>query len=76
MYSFEAAYLKKRRVPLHEAVGELAAEPVYPYPPGIPLLVEGEKILKEMVELLEQAARQQMSVQGVTDGFINVLVTE
>lgn len=76
MYSYEAAYLEKRRVPLHKAVGELAAEPVYPYPPGVPLLVEGEKISKEMVELLEMAACQQISVHGVTDGFINVLVTE
>lgn len=76
MYSYEAAYLEKRRVPLHKAVGELAAELVYPYPPGVPLLVEGEKISKEMVELLEMAACQQISVHGVTDGFINVLVTE
>jgi len=76
MYSFEAAYLKKRRVPLREAAGELAAEPVYLYPPGIPLLVEGEKISKEMAGLLERAACQQISVHGVADGFINVLVTE
>lgn len=76
MYSFEAAYLTKRRVPLHEAVGELAAEPIYPYPPGIPLLVEGERISKEMAELLERAASQQIPVHGVTDGFINVLVKE
>lgn len=76
MYSFEAAYVKKRRVPLREAAGELAAEPVYPYPPGIPLLVEGERISREMVEQLELAASQHISVYGVTDGFINVLVAE
>lgn len=76
MYSFEAAYLQKRQVPLHEAAGELAAEPVYPYPPGVPLLVEGEQISQEMVELLERAARQQISIHGVADGFINVLVSE
>ncbi len=74
VYSFEAAYYPKRRVSLAEAAGELAAEPVYPYPPGIPLLVEGERISQEMVELLERAVRQQISVHGVTDGFINILV--
>lgn len=74
VYSFEAAYYPKRRVSLAEAAGELAAEPVYPYPPGIPLLVEGERISQEMVELLEWAVRQQISVHGVTDGFINILV--
>lgn len=74
VYSFEAAYYPKRRVSLAEAAGELAAEPVYPYPPGIPLLVECERISQEMVELLERAVRQQISVHGVTDGFINILV--
>lgn len=74
VYSCEAAYLPKRRVPLAEAAGELAAEPVYPYPPGIPLLVEGERISQEMVEQLKRAVRQQISVHGVTDGFINILV--
>jgi len=31
-------------VPLAEAVGRIAAEPLCPYPPGIPLLVPGERI--------------------------------
>ena len=31
-------------VPLADAVGRVAAEPLCPYPPGIPLLVPGERI--------------------------------
>jgi lysine decarboxylase len=31
-------------VPLAEAAGRLAAEPLCPYPPGIPLLIPGERI--------------------------------
>jgi lysine decarboxylase len=31
-------------LPLPEAVGRVAAEPVCPYPPGIPLLIPGERI--------------------------------
>ncbi|MEB3156123.1 MAG: lysine decarboxylase [Cyanobacteriota bacterium] len=31
-------------VPLADAVGRIAAEPLVPYPPGIPLLVPGERI--------------------------------
>jgi lysine decarboxylase len=34
----------RRAVPLEEADGELAAEPLCPYPPGIPLLIPGERI--------------------------------
>ena len=31
-------------VPLAQAVGRIAAEPLCPYPPGIPLLIPGERI--------------------------------
>ena len=31
-------------VPLSEAEGGIAAEPICPYPPGIPLLVPGERL--------------------------------
>jgi len=31
-------------VPLECCVGRIAAEPLCPYPPGIPLLVPGERI--------------------------------
>ncbi|MFM2122917.1 MAG: hypothetical protein RLZZ589_1354, partial [Cyanobacteriota bacterium] len=34
----------RRTVPLEQAAGELAAEPLCPYPPGIPLLIPGERI--------------------------------
>ncbi len=33
-----------RSLPLAAAVGHLAAEPLCPYPPGIPLLIPGERI--------------------------------
>ena len=34
----------KREVHLSDAIGEIAAEMVVPYPPGIPLLLPGEMI--------------------------------
>jgi lysine decarboxylase len=40
----EAWRAPRRRLPLGEAVGCWAAEPLCPYPPGIPLLVPGERI--------------------------------
>lgn len=35
---------RSRAVPLPAAIGHLAAEVVTPYPPGVPLLVPGERI--------------------------------
>jgi lysine decarboxylase len=45
-------------VPLAAAAGRIAAEPICPYPPGIPLLIPGERIDgPRAVWLVEQARR-------------------
>ncbi len=40
----EAWRAEAEAVPLEQCVGRIAAEPLCPYPPGIPLLVPGERI--------------------------------
>ena len=39
-------------VPLEQAAGRIAAEPLCPYPPGIPLLIPGERIDRSRAEWL------------------------
>ncbi|MCP9915890.1 aminotransferase class I/II-fold pyridoxal phosphate-dependent enzyme [Cyanobium sp. ATX 6F1] len=41
-------------VPLAQAAGRLAAEPLCPYPPGIPLLIPGERIDAERADWLRR----------------------
>lgn len=43
-----------RTLPLEQAAGAIAAEPICPYPPGIPLLVPGERIDPERLRWLIQ----------------------
>lgn len=43
-----------RALPLAAAVGRIAAEPLVPYPPGIPLLVPGERIDGPRARWLEE----------------------
>lgn len=50
-------------VPLREAVGNIAAEPVIPYPPGIPLLLRGEEITKTYITIIEQFIQQGVAFQ-------------
>ncbi|MEB3353816.1 MAG: lysine decarboxylase [Cyanobacteriota bacterium] len=45
-------------VPLAAAAGAFAAEPLCPYPPGIPLLVPGERIDRERAAWLVEQARE------------------
>ncbi len=47
-----------RSLPLARAAGELAAEPLCPYPPGIPLLVPGERIDAGRANWLAAEARR------------------
>ncbi len=46
----EAYFGKKQQVELKDAIGKLAAAPIIPYPPGIPLIVPGEEFTKEIYD--------------------------
>lgn len=59
-----------QRVPLAAAVGRIAAEPLVPYPPGIPLLVPGERIDAERASWLE---RQRHLWPGQITDTVNVV---
>ncbi len=63
----EALFGRTRRVPLSEAVGEVSAEQICPYPPGIPLLVPGELISKDVVSYLAALAKSGVRINGQAD---------
>jgi len=52
-----AYFAHRRRLPLHEAIGEVSTEQFCPYPPGVPLLAPGERVTEEVVEAIEVAGR-------------------
>ncbi|MBD3878400.1 MAG: aminotransferase class I/II-fold pyridoxal phosphate-dependent enzyme [Quinella sp. 1Q5] len=51
----ETFYLPAEVVAFNEAVGRVCAEEVTFYPPGIPLLMPGEEISAQVVEMIRQA---------------------
>jgi len=55
---------RTKRVPLRKAIGHISAQPLTPYPPGIPVLIPGERITKEIVEYLEELTEQAVRVSG------------
>jgi ornithine decarboxylase len=55
---------KGKRVPLHRAVGQISAQTLTPYPPGIPVLIPGERITQEIVDYLADLARKDIRVVG------------
>jgi arginine decarboxylase len=50
----DAFYAHTEHVPLAEACNRVAAEVVTPYPPGMPVLVPGERVTADIIEFLER----------------------
>jgi arginine decarboxylase len=48
----EAFFSRYTDVPAREAVGRIAAEMITPYPPGIPVVLPGERINSDLVDYL------------------------
>ena len=69
----EAYFAPSRAVPLVHAVGEVAAEAVIPYPPGIPVLTPGEIISAAKVDCLREGIAAGMHVRGAADVSLQTL---
>jgi arginine/lysine/ornithine decarboxylase len=69
----EAFFAESRVVPLPEAWGEISAELVIPYPPGIPVLAPGEVITDEKIAYLREGARHGMYVSGPVDPSLTTI---
>lgn len=69
----DAFYAPTRDVSLEEAEGEISAEAVMAYPPGIPLVCPGEKITAEVIEYLCLLKRENAQLEGAADSEVNYL---
>lgn len=63
----DAFFAPSRAVPLEESVGEIAAELVIPYPPGIPILAPGDVISADKVAYLAEGTARGMYLSGPHD---------
>ncbi|MCM1541559.1 MAG: aminotransferase class I/II-fold pyridoxal phosphate-dependent enzyme [Blautia sp.] len=56
---------KKRYIELQDSVGHCVGEFVNLYPPGIPLLVPGERITAQLLENIRRYLKKGLNVQGL-----------
>lgn len=62
------AFLSKTKViEFNESVGSICAEMIMAYPPGIPVIYQGELITEEIVKYINQLKRSGLDVQGTQD---------
>lgn len=56
-----------------QAVGSISLEYAYLYPPGCPLLVPGERVLQETVDMLQWYRREGFDIEGLEkEDFVTV----
>lgn len=63
----EAFYADKRSVLIEQCAGEICAESVMCYPPGIPILAPGERITEEILEYIRYMKEKGGSLTGPED---------
>ncbi len=62
-----AYYGESRVVNLDEAEGEISAEMIMAYPPGIPIVCPGERITKEIIDYVNVLRNEDAILQGTED---------
>jgi arginine decarboxylase len=67
----DAFYSETKLVPLAEAAGEISAESIMAYPPGIPLICPGEIITQSVIDYVNILKQEQADLQGTEDKRIN-----
>ncbi len=70
----EAYFSKKRRVAWSDCRGLISAEMIAPYPPGIPLIYNGERMSDEVWEFLDEFRARKGHLQGPSDPTLSTVL--
>ena len=62
----EATARPKTALPFEKALGKTAAEAVWCYPPGTPLIMPGEEITNDLLGAVKEAKAHGLSVQSAS----------
>ncbi|MEH7745685.1 aminotransferase class I/II-fold pyridoxal phosphate-dependent enzyme [Neobacillus drentensis] len=74
----EMENLEIEELPISKVLGEVCAETIIPYPPGIPLLLKGERITEDKLSQLSRLIQTGARFQGgasLKDGCIKIFCT-
>ena len=70
MTPYEAKIRDRKRIRLEQAAGEISAEYVFLYPPGIPVIVPGERISGDAIKKILKYREQKMNLIGLDEEHI------
>jgi arginine decarboxylase len=70
---YEAVDLPHEPIALEQSLGRVVAEMVIPYPPGIPILVPGERMDEQSMTMLQELRSGQTRFHGVQDDSLKTI---
>jgi arginine/lysine/ornithine decarboxylase len=70
---WEAVYLPKEEVPVKYCIGRICGEMIVPYPPGIPLIMPGEIISKDIIDYALACQNNNIKINGTKDASLNYI---
>jgi arginine/lysine/ornithine decarboxylase len=78
LWPYEVIERKKISIELNKAEGNIAAESIVPYPPGVPIIMPGETISKNIIKMIQYYLKNDKSILGVIKNkdkyFINIVL--
>ena len=69
---FEVFDMDFKEVKLENSLGGISKDYIIPYPPGIPLILPGEEITEEVIQLINKYNKSSMSILGVNNNKVKI----
>jgi arginine/lysine/ornithine decarboxylase len=69
----DAFFAPKETVPASHAAGRICAEQITPYPPGIPVIIPGERITVELLDYLRSGVSAGMQLPDAADPALDTI---
>ena len=69
----DAFYSHKKQKKLEDCDGDVSAEFIMAYPPGIPIITPGEMINKEIIEYIQFLKKQNSMLTGSQDPYVDYI---
>jgi arginine decarboxylase len=63
----------KETVATAQAVGRICAEQITPYPPGIPVIIPGERVTAELLDYLRSGVHAGMQLPDAADSALDTI---
>lgn len=73
---FEILNKKVKYINLEQAFGEICAENIVPYPPGVPLVIMGELLDEKIIDMIKYYLKNKTDVMGIKKNENNLEIEE